>query len=287
MPLQKLQFRPGINREGTNYSNEGGWYDCDKVRFRSGFPQKLGGWVQATGNRTYDGVCRMMINWADLSNNNLLGIGTHLKYYINNNLTDYNNITPLRKTTNPMGNNPFAATNGSTTVVVTDTNGNKTSGGNNSGGTTVNSPTGGTMNNQLALLLAISDANRNATIASKPPVTLEEAINLAAKDPNIVAKYGDALALDKEAFTQSLNDLSTKLKTDTELEKTQFENDRKALAAAHAAAGSAYSGFSFLIISVVFLASVSFCSASALPTSVEVESSIAANNRVCRKFFNS
>ena len=121
MPLQKLQFRPGINREGTNYSNEGGWYDCDKVRFRSGFPQKLGGWVQATGNRTYDGVCRMMINWADLSNNNLLGIGTHLKYYINNNLTDYNNITPLRKTTNPMGNNPFAATNGSTTVVVTDT----------------------------------------------------------------------------------------------------------------------------------------------------------------------
>jgi hypothetical protein len=121
MPLQKLQFRPGINREGTNYSNEGGWYDCDKVRFRSGFPQKLGGWIQATGNRTYDGVCRMMINWSDLSNNNLLGIGTHLKYYINNGLTDYNNITPIRKTTNPMGNNPFAATNGSTTVVVTDT----------------------------------------------------------------------------------------------------------------------------------------------------------------------
>ena len=121
MPLQKLQFRPGINREGTNYSNEGGWYDCDKVRFRSGFPQKIGGWSRATPGYFYDGLCRMLINWADLSNNNLIGIGTHLKYYVNNGLTEYHNITPLRKTTNPMGNNPFAATNGSTTLTVTDT----------------------------------------------------------------------------------------------------------------------------------------------------------------------
>ena len=121
MPLQKLQFRPGINREGTNYSNEGGWYDCDKVRFRSGFPQKLGGWTRATPGYTYDGVCRMMINWVDLSNNNLLGIGTHVKYYVNNGLTEYRNITPIRKTTNPMANNPFAAVLGLTTVTVTDT----------------------------------------------------------------------------------------------------------------------------------------------------------------------
>lgn len=120
MPLQKLQFRPGINREGTNYSNEGGWYDCDKVRFRSGFPQKLGGWTRATPGYTYEGVCRMMINWVDLSNNNLLGVGTHLKYYVNNGLTEYNNITPIRKTTNPMANNPFAAISGSTTITVTD-----------------------------------------------------------------------------------------------------------------------------------------------------------------------
>ena len=121
MPLQKIQFRPGINRESTNYSNEGGWNDCDKIRFRSGFPQKIGGWAQATGTRTYDGVCRMMINWVDLSNNNLIGLGTHLKYYVNNGLTDYKNITPIRKTTNPMANNPFAAVNGSTTITVTDT----------------------------------------------------------------------------------------------------------------------------------------------------------------------
>jgi hypothetical protein len=120
MPLQKLQFRPGINRESTNYSNEGGWNDCDKIRFRSGFPQKIGGWVQATGNRTFDGVCRMMINWVDLSNNNLIGLGTHLKYYVNNGLTDYNNITPIRKTTDPMVNNPFSTIDGSTTVLVTD-----------------------------------------------------------------------------------------------------------------------------------------------------------------------
>ena len=121
MPLQKLQFRPGINREGTNYSNEGGWYDCDKIRFRSGYPQKIGGWVRATSGYTYKGVCRMLINWVDLSNNNLIGIGTHLKYYVNNGLTEYRDITPLRKTTNPMGNNPFAATNTSVVVTVTDT----------------------------------------------------------------------------------------------------------------------------------------------------------------------
>ena len=127
MPLQKLQFRPGINREGTNYSNEGGWYDGDKVRFRSGFPQKMGGWIRATPTYVYDGVCRMMINWVDLSNNNLLGIGTHLKYYVNNGLTQYYNITPIRlersTTTAPPSalSNPFACTNGSTTVTVTDT----------------------------------------------------------------------------------------------------------------------------------------------------------------------
>ena len=121
MPLQKLQFRPGINREGTNYSNEGGWYDCDKVRFRSGFPQKIGGWVRATPGYSFDGVCRMLINWVDLLNNNLIGVGTHVKYYVNNGLTEFRNITPIRKTTNPMGNNPFAAVDGSTTITVTDT----------------------------------------------------------------------------------------------------------------------------------------------------------------------
>ena len=117
--LQKLQFRPGINREGTDYSNEGGWYDADKVRFRSGFPEKIGGWIRATPGRFFRGVCRALINWIDLSNNNLIGLGTHLKYYINRALGDYYDITPLAQTSAGLSN-PFATTSGSQNVVVTD-----------------------------------------------------------------------------------------------------------------------------------------------------------------------
>lgn len=117
--LQKLQFRPGLNREGTDYSNEGGWYDADKVRFRSGFPEKIGGWIRATPGRFFRGVCRALINWIDLSNNNLIGLGTHLKYYINRALGDYYDITPLAQTSAALSN-PFATTSGSQNVVVTD-----------------------------------------------------------------------------------------------------------------------------------------------------------------------
>lgn len=117
--LQKLQFRPGVNREGTNYANEGGWFECDKVRFRSGFPEKIGGWARATPGNTYLGVCRSMTNWVDLSNNNLIGLGTHLKYYINRGLGVYNDITPLRSTAAGLSN-PFATVSGSQIVTVTD-----------------------------------------------------------------------------------------------------------------------------------------------------------------------
>lgn len=126
MPLQKLQFRPGVNREGTDYSNEGGWYACDKVRFRSGFPEKIGGWVRATGEYFYRGICRALINWIDNSNNNLIGVGTHLKYYINRGLGVYNDITPLRLTRSSSDvppdplNNPFSCTAGSPIIKVTD-----------------------------------------------------------------------------------------------------------------------------------------------------------------------
>jgi len=106
MPLQKLTFRPGLNREGTDYSNEGGWYDGDKIRFRSGFPEKLGGWVQLSTS-TFQGICRALWSWVDLSGQNkYLGVGTNLKYYINQNGT-FNDITPIRKTVNPMAANPF------------------------------------------------------------------------------------------------------------------------------------------------------------------------------------
>lgn len=120
MPLQKIQFKAGVNRENTNYTNEGGWFDCDKIRFRSGFPEKLGGWVKFNpGGGTYDGVCRALINWVDLDSNDLIGVGTHKKYYILPNNTDYKNITPLRSTVSPTGNNPFATTSGSSLITVT------------------------------------------------------------------------------------------------------------------------------------------------------------------------
>ena len=80
MPLQKIVLRPGLNREGTNYSNEGGYYDGDKIRFRSGFPEKIGGWIRLSAY-TFLGVARSLWNWATLNGANLLGVGTNLKYY--------------------------------------------------------------------------------------------------------------------------------------------------------------------------------------------------------------
>jgi hypothetical protein len=132
MPLQKLQFRPGVNREGTTLANEGGWFECDKIRFRSGYPEKIGGWVIDTGTYynngisaappagAYWGVCRAMWNWNTLAGQNLLAIGTNLKYYIQNGPDGvFFDITPLR---NPAGtavaSNAFTTANTSTTVTV-------------------------------------------------------------------------------------------------------------------------------------------------------------------------
>lgn len=81
MPLQKLQFRPGLNREGTDYSNEGGWYDGDKIRFRSGFPEKIGGWLKYNETQ-FVGVCRSLFNWVTSDGNNLLSLGTNKKVYV-------------------------------------------------------------------------------------------------------------------------------------------------------------------------------------------------------------
>ena len=116
MPLQKIQFRPGLNREGTDYSNEGGWYDGDKVRFRSGFPEKIGGWTQFSSN-TYVGVCRNLWNWVDLNSNNYVGVGTSKKYYIAKG-GSYNDVTPITATYTLSG--PFTTSSASTTVIVSD-----------------------------------------------------------------------------------------------------------------------------------------------------------------------
>ena len=117
MPLQKLQFRPGVNQEITSYSNEGGWRDCDKIRFRFGYPEKIGGWEKYSSN-TYLGSARALHNWIALDGSNYLGIGTHLKYYIEEGGA-FNDITPIRLTTGA-GDVTFSATNGSTTLTVTD-----------------------------------------------------------------------------------------------------------------------------------------------------------------------
>ncbi len=97
MPLTKLQFRPGINKETTSYSNEGGWFDMNKVRFRFGFPEKIGGW-EPTSSTYFLGTCRALHPWVALQGERYLGVGTHLKYYINEG-GGYNDITPLRETT--------------------------------------------------------------------------------------------------------------------------------------------------------------------------------------------
>ena len=118
MPLTSLKFRPGINREITSYSNEGGFFDCEKVRFYAGFPEKIGGWAKHSDN-TYQGSARALHNWVALDNSNFMGVGTHLKYYIEEG-GQFNDVTPARKTsTNSI---TFAATNGSSTITVTDSN---------------------------------------------------------------------------------------------------------------------------------------------------------------------
>lgn len=117
MPLTKLQLRPGINREVTNYSNEGGWHDGDKIRFRFGFPEKIGGWVQRS-TTSFLAVCRSLHPWVTLTNDQLIGLGTTHKYYVDQGGAYYD-ITPIRSTTSA-GDVTFAATDGSYVITVTD-----------------------------------------------------------------------------------------------------------------------------------------------------------------------
>jgi hypothetical protein len=143
MPLQKLQFRPGVNREGTTLSNEGGYFDGDKIRFRSGYPEKIGGWQADSGayfptvptatfsssgtstaatptSASFWGIVKGLWNWINLTGYNLLGVGTNFKYYIQNSSGGaYNDVTPMRITT-AAGAVTFAATSGSPTLIVTN-----------------------------------------------------------------------------------------------------------------------------------------------------------------------
>jgi len=115
MPLQKLVLKPGVNRENTRYTNEGGWYQSDKVRFRQGTPEKIGGWARLSAAK-FLGICRSLWNWTTLSNLNLLGLGTSSKFYIENGGA-YNDVTPIRSYATL--SNPFKTTINQTTVTVT------------------------------------------------------------------------------------------------------------------------------------------------------------------------
>ena len=118
MPLQKLQFKPGLNRDQTNYTNEGGWNNCDKIRFRSGYPQKIGGWLRY-GTFVVAGICRQVFNWITTASDNYLALGTSKKLYIEAGQI-LNDITPIRATfTTPATDNCFTTVNGSKTVTVT------------------------------------------------------------------------------------------------------------------------------------------------------------------------
>jgi hypothetical protein len=118
MPLTKLAYRPGINKESTSYANEGSWYDCDKVRFRLGFPEKIGGWIRLSAT-TFLGSARDLHSFVALDGTGYIGVGTHLKYYIVEGGA-YNDITPIRLITSA-GDVTFSATDGSSLITVDDT----------------------------------------------------------------------------------------------------------------------------------------------------------------------
>ena len=117
MPFSKIIFKPGVNRENTRYYNEGGWYESQWVRFRQGSPEKIGGWTQYSST-TFLGVCRSLWNWITLSSQNIIGLGTNLKYYLTIG-NQYFDITPIRSTVTL--SNPFTATAGSSTITVAAT----------------------------------------------------------------------------------------------------------------------------------------------------------------------
>jgi hypothetical protein len=120
MPLSKLVFKPGVNRDQTDYASEGGWYEMDKVRFRSGFPEKLGGWTVKTFT-PYVGSARSIFIWTTTDGSRLVAVGTNQKIYVNS-ATSLYDITPLRITyttaSSPSSDNCFQTTNGSNLVEI-------------------------------------------------------------------------------------------------------------------------------------------------------------------------
>ena len=118
MALKKVVLKPGVNRENTRYASENGWYECNNVRFRQGTPEKIGGWTRIN-TATFEGVSRSLWNWITLSGQNLIGVATNLKFYIENG-GGYNDITPVRTTTSA-GAITFSASSTTLSAAVTST----------------------------------------------------------------------------------------------------------------------------------------------------------------------
>ena len=202
MPLQKLQFRPGLNREGTDYSNEGGWFDGDKIRFRSGFPEKIGGWTRLSSNQ-FIGVCRSLWNWIDLDGTNYLGLGTSQKYYIERG-GDYNDVTPIVHTSTTLGAaaGPFTATTGSSLITVVDASYTPNTGDwvSFSGATSLGGNITAQVLNQEYKITSVDLATTSYTIQAKDPITgspvVANASDTAKGGANVTASYQLPIGLD-------------------------------------------------------------------------------------------
>jgi hypothetical protein len=187
MPLQKILFKPGVNKENTRYTTEGGWYDCDKIRFRQGNPEIIGGWQQISSN-IYNGTCRSLWNWTTLANLNLVGVGTNTKFYIQNGGAYYD-ITPIRVTTT-LGTDPFTG-NGTTTVTVT-----ATSHGATDGSFVTFSGVTGTYAATLNAEFQITVVNANSyTISTSPTVVAAGATGGSAVSAAYQLNAGPAFAV--------------------------------------------------------------------------------------------
>lgn len=192
--FQKLQFKPGINKEISQYGGEPYWYDGDYVRFREGYPEVVGGWTRAISAQLA-GKCRAMFAWTTLSGLNYIALGTHLKHYLFDG-GQYIDITPLRKTTNPLGGNPIATTNGSGTVTITDASHGASVGDyvTISGASAFNGLTSGQLNQEF-VIVTVPNAN-TYTVATGGTANATSSGGGAA----VIAAYQIAVGLDSTVF---------------------------------------------------------------------------------------
>ncbi len=178
MALSKIKFAPGVNKEGTEYSADAGWFDADKIRFRQGRVEKIGGWEKYT-DQSFLGVCRSLHNWSSLESINYLGVGTNLKFYVAEG-AGYNDVTPLRLTAGA-GDATFAATDGSSTITVTE----------NGHGAVINDFVTFSSAASLGGLVTAAVLNQEYQIASVPTTNT---FTITAKDTNgteVVANSSD------------------------------------------------------------------------------------------------